>query len=162
MKAPELLRRYMTSHGPATLQDFVWWSGLTLADARIGLELSKPTLMQETVDGQTYWLPRAMPVSHRLPRSVYLLPNFDEYLVGYRNREHMLAPAHSPRVISRNGILAASIVWDGQIVGTWKRTLAGRALEVMPTFFTSPSEAAHKAYLAAVECYRAFLQMPVR
>src|SRR5262249_24867384 len=53
----ELARRYFTSHGPATLQDLVWWSGLTTADARAGLEMAKPYLANETVDGKTYWRP---------------------------------------------------------------------------------------------------------
>lgn len=157
----ELVGRYMTSHGPATLQDFVWWSGLTLADAKVGLELAKPHLVQEVVDGQAYWLPRATPALSDLPRSAFLLPNFDEYLVGYRNREHVIAPAHSKHVVTRNGILSASIIWEGQVVGVWKRALIKGAAVITPTFFTPLSKAAHKAYLAAAERYSMFLGMLV-
>jgi hypothetical protein len=157
----ELFRRYMTSHGPATLQDFVWWSELTLADAKVGLELAKPHLAHEIIDEQTYWLPRALPAVSDVPRTAYLLPNFDEYLVGYRNREHVIAAAHSKHVVSRNGILSASIIWDGQVVGIWKRTLARGAAVITPTLFAPLSKAAHKAYLAAAERYGAFLGVPV-
>src|SRR5712691_6941388 len=74
----ELTRRYFTSHGPATLQDFVWWSGLTGADARVGLAMVKSQLMHEVVDGQTYWLSTAMPTAKDMSPTAYLLPNFDE------------------------------------------------------------------------------------
>ncbi len=60
----ELSKRYFTSHGPATIQDFAWWSGLTAADARAGLEMVKSEFVQEVVDGKTYWLSPSTPV-HR-------------------------------------------------------------------------------------------------
>ena len=62
----ELARRYFTSHGPATLQDFVWWSGLTGADARAGLEMVTSQLMREVVDGQVYWFAMLWPIIIRL------------------------------------------------------------------------------------------------
>ena len=49
----ELTRRYFISHGPATVRDFVWWSGLTVADAKAGLALVGADLSQEEIDGQT-------------------------------------------------------------------------------------------------------------
>ena len=75
----ELARRYFASHGPATLKDFVWWSGLTVRDARAGIDLAGTALTREQVDGLTYWsvdgpAPRAM----QSP-TAFLLPNYDEY-----------------------------------------------------------------------------------
>src|SRR5258706_567515 len=82
----ELSRRYFTSHGPATLKDYIWWSGLTAADASSGLEMVKSKLIHEAVDGQTYWFSTATPPVKDLSSTVYLLPNFDEYIVGYTDR----------------------------------------------------------------------------
>jgi hypothetical protein len=156
----ELARRYMTSHGPATLQDFVWWSGLTRADAQAGLELSKPHLAHEVVDAQDYWLPQTMPAANGPLRNAYLLPNYDEYLVGYRNRNHVLAAAHSKHVITNNGMLTASIIWEGQVAGTWKRALVKGSVAITPSLFAPLSKAANRAYVAAAERYAAFLELP--
>src|SRR5260370_41250072 len=76
----EFARRYFTSHGPATLQDFVWWSGLTLADARICLEMVTSQLMHELVGGQTYWFSTSMLPAKDISQAVYLVQNFDEYI----------------------------------------------------------------------------------
>src|SRR6266487_1491890 len=68
----ELARRYFTSHGPATLQDFVWWSGLTIADAKTGLEMVRSQLMHEVVDSQTYWRSTSMTPANDLSQTIYL------------------------------------------------------------------------------------------
>src|SRR5213078_2598445 len=81
----ELTMRYFTSHGPATVQDFVWWSGLTVADARAGIESLKSQLVQEVIDGQIYWFSASTPPA-KVSSSTYLLPYFDEYTVGYTDR----------------------------------------------------------------------------
>ncbi|MBI1879201.1 MAG: AlkZ family DNA glycosylase [Chloroflexi bacterium] len=80
-----LTKRYFTSHGPAMAQDFAWWSGLTLADVRKGLDMVKAALIQEAVDGQTYWLSPDRPVVKAPSPTAYLLPNYDEYLISYRS-----------------------------------------------------------------------------
>src|SRR5712691_7225652 len=82
----EFARRYFTSHGPAALQDFVWWSGLSVADARAGLAMVTSQLIHEVVGGQTYWFSTSTAPAHDLSRTIYLLPNFDEYTVGYTDR----------------------------------------------------------------------------
>src|SRR5438105_4854056 len=77
----ELTTRYFTSHGPATIQDFVWWSGLTVADARAGLAMVTSHLLHETIGGQTYWFPVSRLAEQDLSQTAYLLPNYDEYTV---------------------------------------------------------------------------------
>jgi hypothetical protein len=69
----ELTKRYFTSHGPAMIQDFVWWSGLTVADAKAGLEMAGSSLVKEVVDGRSYWRPASMPavVPSALSPSLY-------------------------------------------------------------------------------------------
>lgn len=99
----ELASRYFTSHGPATLQDFVWWSGLTAADARQALELAAPGLAQEVVGRQTYWLSPSAPAPGAPLASACLLPAFDQYLVGYKDRSAVLDPSHAKRVNAGGG-----------------------------------------------------------
>src|SRR5215207_6729538 len=70
----ELAARYFRSHGPATLQDFVWWSSLTTTDARAGLEMIRPRLLCETIDGQTYWLSSSTPAVREEKSAAHLLP----------------------------------------------------------------------------------------
>src|SRR5262245_18581978 len=107
----ELAKRCFSSHGPATLQDFVWWSGLTIADAKAGLEMVKPQFIQEVIDGQDYWFVSSLPVVKDLSPTAHLLPVYDEYTVAYKDRSAVLAPEHAKR--SGNGIFSPSIIVDG-------------------------------------------------
>ena len=141
-----LTRQYYTGHGPATQQDLMWWAGLTATDVKLGLELVKSELSKETIQGQTHWLGSdAVPLPKR-DASVQLLPGFDEYLLGYRDRGTILAPEHTSQVCpGGNGIFAPMIVVDGQIVGTWKRTVkkTTATIELLPfTTLTATTRAA--------------------
>jgi hypothetical protein len=108
----ELTTRYFRSHGPATVRDFVWWSGLTTADAKRGLEIVRAR--SETIDSLTYWTagPRRAIAP---PRDViHLLPVYDEYLVAYRDLDAV------PRGKTVRGVLPQAVVCGGQVIGTWK------------------------------------------
>ena len=157
----ELANRYFTSHGPATLQDFVWWSGLTTSDAQAGIEMAKPKIVQETIEGQVYWLSGSTSATRDASPSVRLLPAFDEYLVGYKDRSAVLDPQYVKRVNAGGGMLSPAIVIDGQIVGTWKRALKRRAVVITPGWFTEPKKAYEHAFTAATLQYGAFLNLPV-
>lgn len=117
----ELTQRYFTSHGPATVHDFVWWSGLTVAKAKRGLELVKTKFVSETVGDQTYWMNNNIILKTKAP-DVYLLSSFDEYLVGYKDRSAALANLHSRKVFSINGIFSPVVIINGKIVATWKKS----------------------------------------
>jgi hypothetical protein len=128
----ELTRRYFTGHGPAQVQDFTWWSGLTAADARRGLALAGRDLAHEVIAGKSHWSsPDVHPALEGGP-IVHLLPNYDEFLVAYRDRTAALDPAReldtSP--LPRGSILAHVVVVDGQVRGGWKRRLEGRQVVV--------------------------------
>jgi hypothetical protein len=86
----ELANRYFASRGPATLQDYIWWSGLTVADSKAGLEAIESQLIRETISGQTYWRSHSLPAGQEISPTVYLLPGFDEYLLSYRDRSASL------------------------------------------------------------------------
>ncbi|HEX8993519.1 MAG TPA: winged helix DNA-binding domain-containing protein [Anaerolineales bacterium] len=123
-----LTERYFTSHGPATLKDFAWWSGLTTADARNGLDMVKSRLVSDEIDGQSYWMAASAPAA-RFSRGVaYLLGNYDEYIVGYTDRKAIFDDSYVRHLDSRqNPLFQNTIVSRGWIVGTWKRTIRGRA-----------------------------------
>ena len=157
----ELTRRYFTSHGPATLQDFVWWSGLLSKDAKAGLEAVESSLESETIEGKTYWYsPLAQNTKHSSPKA-HLLPSFDEYLVGYKDRSASLEKVRSKKKNIEN-IMYPTITVDGQIVGTWKRKFKGNEviMHLKPGTAFNPDE--NEALDAAVHSFGEFLKMPVQ
>lgn len=152
-----LAARYFTSRGPATLQDFVWWSGLAAADARAGLETVQSQLGRETADGQTYWFaPSSRAVQDR-SKKVFLLPGFDEFLLGYRDRSASFDPAQQKSLPPPNGILPATIVIDGRVAGTWKRTFKKSTVVVSTSPFAPLTAAQDRALAAAADRYKEFL-----
>ncbi len=132
----ELAGRYFASRGPATLQDFGWWAGLTAADTRVALESVKPELVARVEGGKEYWLSnQAVPVADDSAQAV-LLAGFDEYLLGYKDRSAVLAAEHAPKIIpGSNGVFQPTIVWDGQVVGTWKRVIKRKRLDIVLVHF---------------------------
>lgn len=132
----ELARRYFTGHGPAQVQDFAWWSGLTVADAKRGLALVGPALAHEVIAGKSYWSspdlrPAGAPRRDGAP-IVHLLPNYDEFLVAYRDRTAALDPARAfdTAPFPNGSILAHVVVLNGQVWGGWKRRVEGRQVVV--------------------------------
>ena len=125
----KLAERYFISRGPATLADFINWSSLPITEARAGLESIKSKLVSEEVNGQTYWL---LPAKHKQPeRSIYLLPGFDEYILGYKDRTLVIEPEFLDAICpGGNGVFKPTIVSDGQVVGTWARTLKKKTVEI--------------------------------
>jgi hypothetical protein len=159
----ELTRRYLMSHGPATLQDYAWWSGLTISDAKTGLELIKPQIINEVVDGEIYWYAASMPSVKEIPRSAWLLPNFDEYMVGYTDRSGVIEPDHAKKLEAFGVyLLNPAVVIKGKIVGTWKRTLKKDAVLVEPRLLTSLNKTETRLVETAAGNYARFLGLPLK
>jgi len=158
----ELTRRYFRSHGPAQLRDFVWWSGLTLAEARRGVALAGDELDCQSADGNEYWFDAALPAT-RAAAPAHLLPNFDEYTVGYTDRSAMLHPAHPfrPELFAFSSILANVVTLAGQVVGAWRRAemRAGLRVEIRSLARLSPADRA--AVDEAGKRFSKFLERPV-
>ena len=158
----ELAHRYFTGHGPATIQDFRWWSGLPAADARVAQEMAEAQLGQAVVDGQTYWFSSSQPTIKATSSSAYLLPSFDEYLLGYRERSAVLNPIYAQKVVpGANGVFRPIIVIDGQVVGTWKRTRCKTKVLVKFDPFATLNSVRMEAVTAATQPYGRFLGLPV-
>lgn len=158
----ELALRYFTGHGPATLRDFAWWSGLTLADARAGLSAVSTQLTQAVVDAETYWMPLEMPEHVEDAAGVHLLPGFDEYMLGYTDRRVVLDPAHAAKVVpGNNGMFMSTLVLDGRIEGTWKRTIKKKVVEISISPFRPLTPHEQAGVEAKAERYGAYLGLPV-
>jgi hypothetical protein len=157
----ELARRYFPSHGPATLQDFAGWAGITLTDARAGLEAAKAALRMEKGNGQAYWMsPDAPEQNAGKLSSVHLLPGFDEYLLGYKDRSAVLAAEHAAKIVpGNNGIFFPMIVVAGLVIGTWKRTRGKNGLDIVLKAFTSLGDAEGQI-IEAAKAYSDFLGLP--
>ena len=154
----ELALRYFLGHGPATIQDFCWWSGLSAADAKAALEPVKSRLTHKIIDGKTYWMPPDMPALSEIAPTVHLLPGFDEYLLGYKDRSAALDPAHAPKIVpGSNGVFMPTIVIDGRVAGIWKREIKKQTLMVTAHPFAPLNEAEQQGFEEAAQHYRRFL-----
>ena len=151
----ELARRYFTSHGPAQVHDFAWWSGLTIADARAGLASVERDLAQDKVDGRTYWLSSSVRTLTASP-TAYLLPLFDEYLIAYKDRRAALDTARWTRNAPRDPF-SAPIVVNGQVVGGWKRLQNGSSISIALTPFAPLDKRQVAAITDAARAYTRFV-----
>jgi hypothetical protein len=151
----ELTRRFFRSHGPASIRDFVWWSGLLTADAKRGLDINRAR--REDVDGLTYWSVDSPSSASARADRVLLLPIYDEYLVAYRDR---LAVPHGPSVIAspsgRSVRFQHALVIDGQVAGTWRMARDGRGLTVAVTAMRRLSRREQRELSATAERYGRF------
>jgi len=149
----ELTRRYFTSHGPAQVHDFTWWSGLTVADARAGLEMTAGELTSQAVGGSTYWFGKD--VRRRpAPESVHLLGLYDEYLIGHKDRSAALDRSHWGRITAGDAFLAP-VILDGRVIAGWKRSArSGTAVRLKPIAPLTRAET--RSVTDAVHRYAAF------
>ena len=158
----ELTGRYFATRGPATVQDFAWWGGLTVADASKGVAIAGRRLERQVIGDETYWLePATYPPRKRLP-TAHLLPNYDEYFIGFKNRSAMgqrLSLAEGAMV--GDALRAHVIIVDGQMVGGWKRTLTEAAVVVEVTLLVGLTKPERKAVVGAAQAFGDFLGLPV-
>jgi hypothetical protein len=138
----ELALRFFRGHGPATVHDLARWAGLPLRDTRAGLAVARPQLAALDVDGVEHLLDPEVPdrlmACREEAAGVVLLPGFDEFVLGYRDRSTILAPEFAERIVpGNNGMFRPTVVLDGRIVGTWQWTGRGANRSVTATPFTS-------------------------
>ncbi len=158
----ELAWRYFTSHGPATIHDFARWAGLTITDAKAGLEDAKAGLLSEKREGQIYWLASYAPgYQAQTPSKIHLLPGFDEYVIGYKDRSAVLSTEHAPKIVpGNNGVFLPTLVVAGLVLGTWKRTQRKNSLAILLTPFTAIDDLEERA-IEAAKAYSDFLGLPL-
>jgi hypothetical protein len=154
----ELTRRFFTSHGPATLKDFAWWSGLTVADGRRGIEMLAPEIVGDKVDGLNFWYAASSPGASIASPVVHLLPPYDEFTVAFKDYRAALSPEQSEQV---NWSYGAVIVIDGRIAGTWKREFTRDAVALSLRPFDVLGDVQQQALDRVVSRYGAFHGMRV-
>ena len=159
----ELARRYVRGHGPAQSIDLAWWSGLTLRDAREGLELATPPLAKESVGERTFWVDPDEPRPASLDRpTVHLLPNYDELLIAFRDRSDAADPGLPAQARVAQVILAHVIVRDGLVVGGWRRVDDGASVRIHPSVLVDLRGDEQDALEQAIRRFETYLGRPVR
>lgn len=159
----ELARRYVEGHGPAQVADLAWWSGLTMADTRKGLELATPSLVREKDGQRNFWVAPEAPSASEIDRPiVHLLPNYDELLVSFRDRVDAMDPGLPSAARVAQVILAHIIVRDGLVVGGWRRIDEGSSVRLEPDYLVALDEREQEALAAAVRRFETYLGRPVR
>jgi hypothetical protein len=156
----ELLRRYLQSHGPATVRDFSWWSGLTIADGKRAIEIVRARRRDE--DGLAYWSLDDKPARAARGSAALLLPIYDEYLVAYRDR--VVVPHSQSRITKVRGwnvTFQHAIVINGQVVGTWKIPKVLGSIAIDATLVRGLSARDRKMVIDAAKRYGRFRRMPV-
>lgn len=153
----ELAMRYFSSHGPATSDDFAWWSGLRAKHVKLALELVKQQLQSVIIDSQEYWFSSNTQFSKTNHQLVHLLPAFDEFIVSYRDRSAILTSEHHKKAVSRNGLFWPVIVVNGKVEGLWKRTIKNNLVQIEIHPFHSISSFTLEQIKEQAELYGKFL-----
>jgi hypothetical protein len=137
----ELAGRFFRGHGPATVKDLARWANIRITEARAGLAAAREGLARLEVDGVEHFLdpetPDLLAACREEARGTFLLPGFDEFVLGYGDRGAVLDPAFADRIVpGGNGMFRPTVVHDGRIVGTWQWTGRGATRAVTATPFT--------------------------
>jgi hypothetical protein len=157
----ELTRRYFTSHGPATAKDFRWWSSLTAADVRDGLDAVGTHLTHEVIGGVSYWSAGSTPPPAVESPTVHLLQAYDEYIVGCSESKYVLDVSGAARINTRDrAVYNGVVILDSQVVGAWKRTVERGRVMIMAALYASLDEAQTEALRLAADRHGRFLGLP--
>jgi hypothetical protein len=169
-----LMTRYFSSHGPATVSDAAWWSGLPMGVVREGLALAGDALERRVVDGAEYWCsaegcgltgtPQRSQAAGRRAAAVHLLPSYDEYTVAYRDRRSLLHPSSEISTLAQSTLLSQPVMIEGRHAGTWRRTVPLRStapVVVEVRLLEALAAGQRQALVRAVDRYAAFLGRPM-
>ncbi len=159
----ELTRRYFRSHGPAQVQDFVWWSGLTVTEARSGLALVAADLEHRDIAGKEYWFGAGASLNATATAVAHLLSNWDEYTVGYRDREAALPTdlPFDPALFSFGSILSNIVTISGRVRGSWRRVIGRESARVEIRLLERLARSDQEAIDEACARLGRFLELPV-
>jgi hypothetical protein len=156
----ELVRRFFTSRGPATLKEFARWSSLSVADGKAGIAMLEGHLARLVVDNETYWSGRDLPSMHEKPRRAFLLPAYDEFLLSYKTHGNAMLGLSPQNVRTIGAAAGQTILLDGKVVGTWKRSYTKDGVDITPFYFVKLAAAQKRAVAAAVGRYGIFAEVP--
>ena len=149
-----LARRYFQSHGPATLNDFTWWTGATKTEAGKGLNAVKHLFTSQIINGQEYFFSPTDTLPELDKEKVLLLPAFDEYTVAYADRSAVIDTEDMKKVYYG---INPNIVVGGEVLGTWRRIVKGEKVHVQLLPFTEFSPKQRLEMHKAANSYGKFL-----
>ena len=132
-----LARSYFRSHSPAVLQDFIWWSGLPVSDAKQAVYLIASELTTEQWKEQTWYIHDTCGTRGKLSGHIHLLPSYDEYLLGYKDRTDVLPKEHYPKAFTNNGLFYPVILHEGQVIGNWSKSAKKGSASIECSWFRS-------------------------
>lgn len=154
----ELAKRYFTGRGPASLQDFAGWSGLTMKDAKTAISFTAEKFMRETFEGLEYFFVPGKIRERADFQHTFLLPDYDEYGMSYKNRDAFMNPAGiAGEKRGGNPVFNHMIVVDGILGGTWQRTIKGNRVLVEAKPFGTLKKTQLRGVAHAVKRYQAFV-----
>jgi len=156
-----LAQRYFTSHGPATIKDFAWWSGLTVADAKRGLALN-PDLLSYKTEAAEYWFGAHTKEAAHIPH-IMLLSVYDEYIIAYQDYSPIFPP-HAEKLLTSlgNAWLNYVAVKDGRVIGSFRRQAKPKEMHLEFRLLTPITQADKMQIQEAAEQYAAFFGAPLR
>jgi hypothetical protein len=156
----ELTRRFFVGHGPATLRQMAWWSGLTMADAKRGHAAIDGALECVEVEENLFWFDSSITVPSRESLRAYLIPEYDEVLTGYDELDVPDLPRARRNTLEVGRFDRPIIIGDVR-VGTWRRTIERTGVAMETALFAPLGPAEARALARASERYAMFLRMPV-
>ncbi|MDL2283447.1 winged helix DNA-binding domain-containing protein [Odoribacter sp. OttesenSCG-928-G04] len=122
-----LARKFFNSHAPASINDFAWWSGLSLTECKQAIGLVKDDFICERINGRDFWMRNDTQTPPVNENSALLLPPFDEFVVSYKDRSELIDKEHYGKVMTKNGLFSPTVMLNGEIIGSWKKaTLKGK------------------------------------
>jgi hypothetical protein len=157
----KLAQRYFESHGPATVADFSHWSGFSSTICKSALNAIKLQLNCITIDNQEYWFGKQHPSPDNFRESVHFLAAFDEYLISYKNRESSILLEHQPKAFTKNGIFKPTIVENGKVIGTWKRTFKKEHVHIETDFFQKTSTGKKQQLFEGIKPFEKYLETKI-
>ncbi len=156
----KLAIRFFTGHGPATVRDFIWWSGLSVTEGKMALELVKNDLESATINEQEYWFAQNLSIPSSKKSSGYLLPAFDEYIIAYADRS-LVVDESKKKSIFENGLFRNVILVNGKAIGLWKRVIKKDKTVLETQFFKPPTQAAIALARKGAKAYGKFVGQKV-
>jgi hypothetical protein len=153
----ELTRRYVTARGPVTVRDYMWWSSLTAADARRGIDMIRSQLENEVVDGRTYWFASSPPTVDNGSGRIDLVQGYDECIVSYsESKDVLLGRLVSRETLRNRPAYIHAVLLDGRLIGHWRQAPKSKELIIETSLYRPLNHAEGQALDAAIARYVKF------
>ena len=156
----ELTKRYLNSRGPATLKDFAVWSGLSIAQVKKGLALAAPDFSHTNINNENYYFPPGTLDKTSSKQNIHLLPIYDEYIMGYKDRSFYFNSKYKINP-SSTYTFDNTIIINGQIAGTWKRMIHKNSIDLVYNLFKPFNKTEKKEFVFTIDQYSKFTGLPV-